>query len=133
MQIVAGIFASRATAERTARQLHALGLPPDRVSVLVPGAPDDVHRVPTDEGEAPGTGAAICEDALARGQSVVVALVDDADRADPARRALAAEGGKNWTTCASSGGAASARPSAPAMAPRRSRASRPIGTASRPR
>src|SRR5262245_57787382 len=57
MQTIAGIFRSRADAERTAALLRALGIAPERITVLSPGSPTD--RVPTDEGEAPGTGAAI--------------------------------------------------------------------------
>ena len=48
---VAGIFTSRAEAERTAGRLEAIGITRDRISVLTPGSPAD--RVPTDEGEAP--------------------------------------------------------------------------------
>jgi len=57
MQTIAGIFSSRAEAERTARLLEAIGVPPNRITVLSPGSATD--RLPTDEGEAPGTGAAI--------------------------------------------------------------------------
>src|SRR4029077_4287576 len=57
MQTVAGTFATRADAERAAAQLEALGVPRDRITLLSPGS--DPHRVPTDEGERPGTGAAI--------------------------------------------------------------------------
>ena len=57
MHTLAGIFTSRAEAERTAGRLEAIGISRDRISVLSPGSP--AERVPTDEGEAPGTGAAI--------------------------------------------------------------------------
>jgi hypothetical protein len=57
MQTVAVIFTSRAEAERTAGRLEAIGIPRDHITILTPGTPAD--RVPTDEGEAPGTGAAI--------------------------------------------------------------------------
>jgi len=57
MHTLAGIFTSRAEAERTAARLEAIGIRRDRISVLTPGSP--AERVPTDEGEAPGTGAAI--------------------------------------------------------------------------
>jgi hypothetical protein len=57
MQTIAGIFRSRVEAERTAVLLEAIGIAPNRITVLSPGTPTD--RVPTDEGEAPGTGAAI--------------------------------------------------------------------------
>ena len=57
MQTIAGIFTSRADAERTAADFRAIGIAPERITVLSPGSPTD--RLPTDEGEAPGTGAAI--------------------------------------------------------------------------
>ena len=57
MQTIAGIFRTRADAERTAALLGTLGVAPERITVLSPGTPTD--RLPTDEGEAPGTGAAI--------------------------------------------------------------------------
>src|SRR5688572_22817228 len=57
MKAIAAIFRSRADAERAAQRLIDLGCAPARVSVLSPGAnPRDA--VPTDEGEAPGTGTA---------------------------------------------------------------------------
>ena len=57
MQTVAGTFATRADAERAAAHLDTLGIPRDRITLLSPGT--DTRRVPTDEGERPGTGAAI--------------------------------------------------------------------------
>jgi hypothetical protein len=57
MQTIAGIFTSRAEAERTAHLLEAIGIPPSRITVLSPGSATD--RLPTDHGEAQGTGAAI--------------------------------------------------------------------------
>src|SRR5262245_10752468 len=57
MQTIAGIFESRADAEGTAASLRVIGVAPERITVLCPGSPTD--RLPTDEGEAPGTGAAI--------------------------------------------------------------------------
>jgi hypothetical protein len=57
MHTVAAIYTSRAEAERTAAALEAVGIPRSRITVLTPGS--DPNRVPTDEGEAPGTGAAI--------------------------------------------------------------------------
>ena len=160
MQTVAGTFATRADAERAAAQLEALGVPRDRITLLSPGA--DPRRVPTDEGERPGTGAAIgavvgvgtgaavgfplgaavammvpgigpiiasgiigallfgaggaavgatleeslvagmprddlflYEDALRRGRSLVIALVDDDARADEARGALESAGAES--------------------------------------
>jgi hypothetical protein len=157
MQTVAGTFATRAEAERAVAHLDGLGIPRDRITLLSPGG--DTRRVPTEEGERAGTGAAIggvvgaatgaavgfplgaavtmmlpgigpiiasgivgallfgaggaaigatleeslvaglprdelflYEDALRRGRSVVVALVEDDDRARTARNALAAAG-----------------------------------------
>jgi uncharacterized protein YcfJ len=58
MKTTAAIFASRADAERAAHSLIALGVAPEHITVLSPGAhPRDA--VVTDEGEAQGTGAAI--------------------------------------------------------------------------
>ena len=57
MHTIAAIYASRGDAERTAAALEAMGLAPRRITVLTPGS--DPRRVPTDDGEAPGTGAAI--------------------------------------------------------------------------
>jgi hypothetical protein len=57
MQTVAGVFTSRADAARAAAALETLGLPRDRVTMLTPGS--ETHRVPTDEGEAPGVGATL--------------------------------------------------------------------------
>jgi len=153
MQTVAGTFATRSEAERAAARFEAVGVPRDRITLVSPGG--DAHRVPTDEGERPGTGAAIgavvgvgtgaavgfplgaavamivpgigpiiasgvigallfgaggaavgatleeslvagmprddlflYEDALRRGRSVVIALIDDDDRADAVRETL---------------------------------------------
>jgi hypothetical protein len=160
MQAVAAVFVSRAAAERAVAALPGLGIPRDRITLLMPGA--DARRVPTDEGEAPGMGAAlgavvggasgatigipvgamltllvpgvgpviasgligaallgaggavvgakleesltnglphdelfIYEDALRRGHSVVVALVEDADHAEAARQLLGAAGAES--------------------------------------
>ena len=57
MRTVAGVFTKRADAERAATRLEALGIPRDRITLLAPGA--DARHVPTDEGERPGTGAAL--------------------------------------------------------------------------
>jgi hypothetical protein len=151
MHAVAAVFNNRAEAERSVAALEAVGIPHDRISLLMPGSA--TRRLPTDEGEQPGVGAAlgavvggatgaavgvplgammallvpgvgpviasgllgaallgaggaavgatleatlakglprdeifVYEDALRRGHSVVVALVDDADQAEAARR-----------------------------------------------
>src|SRR5215470_6326439 len=60
MKSVAGIFPSRDAAERAARRLASSGFSRDHLTLLTPGT--DARRlasVPIDEGEAPGTGAAI--------------------------------------------------------------------------
>jgi hypothetical protein len=57
MQTVAGVFHRHPDAERAVAALEALGVQRDRLALLKPGA--DARRVPTDEGEAPGTGAAL--------------------------------------------------------------------------
>jgi hypothetical protein len=60
MQTVTGIFPSRLEAERSTERLHAIGVAHDRINLLAPGASEaDLRSVPTTEGEAPGTGAAI--------------------------------------------------------------------------
>jgi len=58
MKTIAAIFGSRADAERAAHELIALGCAPARISVLSPGA-QPREMLPSDEGEAQGTGAAI--------------------------------------------------------------------------
>jgi hypothetical protein len=57
MQTVAGVFARRTDADRAAVALESLGIPRDRITLLSPGG--DTRRVPTDEGERPGTAAAL--------------------------------------------------------------------------
>ncbi|HEV8585325.1 MAG TPA: hypothetical protein VGT02_10205 [Methylomirabilota bacterium] len=61
MTSVAGIFTSREAAERAAQRLASSGFAREHLTLLTPGT--DVRRVeaavPLDEGEAPGTGAAI--------------------------------------------------------------------------
>src|SRR5262245_30891448 len=60
MKSVAGIFKTHDAAEHAVRRLASSGISQDRLTLLTPGT--DTRRlasVPTDEGEAPGTGAAI--------------------------------------------------------------------------
>ena len=61
MQTVVGIFASSAVACDALERLERAGIRRDRVSILVPGTPEREveRRVPTDEGEPPGMGAAV--------------------------------------------------------------------------
>src|SRR5918994_823922 len=57
MQTVAGVFARRNGAERATAGLAASGILRERITLLAPGS--DSRRVPTDEGEPPGMGAAL--------------------------------------------------------------------------
>jgi hypothetical protein len=60
MRTITGIFASRDTAAHGLRQLRAVDVHDDRINVLAPGASErEIADVPTAEGEAPGTGAAL--------------------------------------------------------------------------
>src|SRR5947209_8264272 len=60
MSTVAGIFNSRADAERAAGRLREAGVTEDRVSLLTPGTTQEqLDEVPTTETEQPGMGAAL--------------------------------------------------------------------------
>lgn len=61
MQTVVGIFRSREAAYRAADALSAAGLPRERIGLALPGtAPREFERrVPTDDGEPSGMGAAV--------------------------------------------------------------------------
>ncbi len=61
METVAGIFPSRARAEEAVAELHALGLPNDRIALLTPGMNDALveNAVPTSDTEQPGMGTAM--------------------------------------------------------------------------
>jgi hypothetical protein len=61
MKTVAGIFNSRADAERALENLHSLGIADDRLSLLTPGeSHTEVDaEVPTTETEQPGMGKAL--------------------------------------------------------------------------
>jgi len=61
MQSVVGIFVSRDAAFRAVEALRARGVPTARIGLLLPGTPprEIERRVPVDEGEAPGMGAAV--------------------------------------------------------------------------
>src|SRR5258705_5402414 len=61
METVAGIFASRAEAEKAIREINALGIPNDRIALLTPGMSDQKveSAVPIDDTEQPGMGAAM--------------------------------------------------------------------------
>ncbi len=61
METVAGIFSSRAAAEEAVRQVHSLGVPNDRIALLIPGMNDErvEKTVPTADSEQPGMGQAM--------------------------------------------------------------------------
>lgn len=61
MSTVAGIFQSRADAERAAENLRSVGLASDRINFLTPGTTDQEveSSVPTTETEQPGMGSAL--------------------------------------------------------------------------
>jgi hypothetical protein len=60
MRTVGAIFDSRLQAERAAQRLCVLGISQEQLTLLSPGGRERVREaVPTDEGEAQGTGAAI--------------------------------------------------------------------------
>ena len=58
---VAGIFDSRAAVERAIQQIHSLGIPNDRIALLMPDMSKKQveQEVPTDDTEAPGEGKAL--------------------------------------------------------------------------
>ena len=60
MRVVTGVFTSRVAAEHTARELRSIGLPNDRITLLVPGAArEELRSVPTSAAESPGVGKAL--------------------------------------------------------------------------
>jgi hypothetical protein len=61
MSTVAGIFQSRADAERAAENLRSAGISDDRINLLTPGTtPEEMEAaVPTTETEQPGMGGAL--------------------------------------------------------------------------
>jgi hypothetical protein len=61
MSTVAGIFKSRAEAERAVANLRAAGIAEDRINLLTPGTSDEKveETVPTTETEQPGMGGAL--------------------------------------------------------------------------
>ncbi|PYS76780.1 MAG: hypothetical protein DMF67_00855 [Acidobacteria bacterium] len=60
MSTVAGIFNSRADAERAVGRLREAGVAEDRISLLTPGTTQEqLDEVPTTETEQPGMGAAL--------------------------------------------------------------------------
>lgn len=61
METVAGVFRSRADAEKAVQQLHSQGVPNDRIALLTPGMTDErvEDAVPTADSEQPGMGKAM--------------------------------------------------------------------------
>src|SRR5205814_6708630 len=61
MQSVVGIFASSGTACSAVDALARAGLPRERIGLLMPGTPprEVERRVPADDAESPGMGAAV--------------------------------------------------------------------------
>ena len=60
MKTTVGLFASRSDAEDAVARLRAAGVPPERINMLSPGAPErDLRRVPTTDTEQPGVGPAL--------------------------------------------------------------------------
>lgn len=63
MEAVTGVFETRSAAERAFQQVHAEGIPEDKITLLTPGSADkvdkEVEAVPADATEQPGMGGAI--------------------------------------------------------------------------
>ena len=61
MEVVTGVFESRADAEKAVNQLRSLGLPQDKIGLITPGSrPETVERsVPITDTEEPGMGRAM--------------------------------------------------------------------------
>jgi hypothetical protein len=61
METVAGVFRTRAEAEKAVQQLHSLGIPNDRIALLTPEMSDErvEESVPTSDTEQPGMGTAM--------------------------------------------------------------------------
>jgi hypothetical protein len=62
MEAVTGVFATRSAAEHALQQVHAEGIPSDKITLLTPGSADridkEVEAVPADATEQPGMGKA---------------------------------------------------------------------------
>jgi hypothetical protein len=63
MEAVTGVFATRSGAEHALQQVHAEGIPAEKITLLSPGNADqidqEVEAVPSDATEQPGMGKAI--------------------------------------------------------------------------
>jgi hypothetical protein len=62
MEAVTGVFETRSAAEHALQQVHAEGIPADKITLLTPGSADridkEVEAVPADATEQPGMGKA---------------------------------------------------------------------------
>jgi hypothetical protein len=59
MEPVVGIFATRAAAEKAAREVLVQGFPASRLEQLLPGMLPDTPELPTEDAEQPGVGQAV--------------------------------------------------------------------------
>ena len=59
MEPIVGIFSTREEAQRARAALMAGGLSPDRIELLLPGEPEELEAVPTEEAEQSGVGHAV--------------------------------------------------------------------------
>lgn len=60
MESVAGVFKSRAEAERGVAELHSVGINPEKITLLSPHATElELQSVPTADSEEPGIGRAL--------------------------------------------------------------------------
>lgn len=63
MEAVTGVFATRSAAEHAFQQVHAEGIPTDKITLLTPGSADQVNKeveaIPADATEQPGMGPAM--------------------------------------------------------------------------
>ena len=59
MEPIVGIFSTREEAQRARAALAAGGISPDRIELLLPGNPEELEDVPTEEAEQSGVGQAV--------------------------------------------------------------------------
>jgi hypothetical protein len=107
MQAVTGIFLSQEEAEQAIHKLRASGLPAAQITLLTLGMLSAAVLPAADTGVGTVAGGSskdfltlrlpedetfVCEDALRRGRSVVIALAEHAAAAADSRKSLQAEG-----------------------------------------